>query len=242
MDDLEVDEIEDMIINGKREESIEPHVGMEFASEKHAYNFYNTYGYIIGFSIRKQSRYINTKGIKTNLRMVCSKEGKSRKKRKQMEETIGGLIEKTPEKERSMQRSECKAYCQFRMHKDDEDEPKLKVVKKENDMKFSDPPVSQCKGSRKPTRFKAPADVRDAKKMRTCSYCHKKEGHNMRKCPKMIISIQDDKRKRREPISIQDASEDESEFMSEDDEDYVHGEDQSAFESDAVYGDEEDLF
>ncbi|XP_078166558.1 protein FAR1-RELATED SEQUENCE 5-like isoform X2 [Carex rostrata] len=136
---------------------------------------------------------------------------------------------------------------------DDEDEPKLKVVKKEDDMKFSDPPVSQCKGSRKPTRFKAPADVRDAKKMRTCSYCHKKEGHNMRKCPKKeedekaskgeeTISIQDDKRKRREPISVQDASEDESEFMSEDDEDDVHGEDQSGSESDAIYGDEEDLF
>jgi hypothetical protein len=68
---------------------------------------------------------------------------------------------------------------------DDEDEPKLKVIKKEEDMKFSDPPVSQCKGRRTPHRFKPPADVKDAKKMRTCSYCHKKEGHNMRKCPKV---------------------------------------------------------
>jgi hypothetical protein len=54
------------------------------------------------------------------------------------------------------------------------------------------------------------------------------------------ISIQNGKRKEKEPISIEDASEDESEFISEDDE---HGEDQSAYESDdAVYGNEEDLF
>ena len=118
LDNLGVDEIEDMVIDGKEEQSIEPHTGMEFDSEKQAYNFYNAYGYIAGFSIRKQSSYINSKGIKTAVRMVCSKEGKTRKTKKQMEETIGGLIEKTPEKERSMQRSECKALCHVRLHKD----------------------------------------------------------------------------------------------------------------------------
>ena len=59
---------------------------------------------------------------------------------------------------------------------DEPTKPNLKSIKREDDdMKFNDPPVSQCKGSRIPQRFKAPADVRDAKKMRTCSYCHKKE-------------------------------------------------------------------
>ncbi|XP_078164931.1 uncharacterized protein LOC144559700 [Carex rostrata] len=133
---------------------------------------------------------------------------------------------------------------------DEPTKPNLTSIKREDDdLKFSDPPVSQCKGSRIPQQFKAPADIRDAKKMRTCSYCHKKEGHNMRNCPKKkeddkarqrgeTISIQNDKRKRKEPISIEDASESESEFMTEDDED---GED-DAYESDTVYGDEEDLF
>ena len=56
-----------------------------------------------------------------------------------------------------------------------EDEPKVKVAKKEHDdMKFSDPPISQYKDKRISQLFKAPTDLRDAKKMRTCSYCHKK--------------------------------------------------------------------
>jgi hypothetical protein len=74
--------------------------------------------------------------------------------------------------------------------KNETTKPNLKIIKREDDdLKFSDPSVSQCKGSRIPQRFKAPADIRDAKKMSTCSYCHKKEGHNMRKCPKVIIVI-----------------------------------------------------
>ncbi|KAF3336612.1 protein FAR1-RELATED SEQUENCE 7-like protein [Carex littledalei] len=85
--------------------------------------------------------------------------------------------------------------------------------------------------------------------MRTCSYCHKKEGHNMRKCPKKeedekaskgkeTILIQKGKRTRKEPISIEYASEDESEFKSEDNED---AKDESAYD-DEDYGNEEDLF
>lgn len=60
----------------------EPHKGMEFASEQEAYDFYNMYGYITRFSIHKQVSYINAKGIKTTLRMVCSKQGKTRRKKK----------------------------------------------------------------------------------------------------------------------------------------------------------------
>jgi hypothetical protein len=41
-------------------------------------------------------------------------------------------------------------------------------------LKYSDPPVSQCKGKRKAQRLKSPAEVKDAKKMRTCGYYHKK--------------------------------------------------------------------
>jgi hypothetical protein len=86
LDNLEVDEIEDVVVDGEGEESFEPHEGMEFSSEQEAYDFYNTYGYITGFSIRKQTSYTNSKGIKTVIIMVCSKEGKTRKKK----EAIGG--------------------------------------------------------------------------------------------------------------------------------------------------------
>jgi hypothetical protein len=41
-------------------------------------------------------------------------------------------------------------------------------------LKFNDPQVSQCEGKRKPQRLKPACEVKDAKKMRTCSYCHKK--------------------------------------------------------------------
>ncbi|KAJ3691223.1 hypothetical protein LUZ61_020387 [Rhynchospora tenuis] len=44
-----------------------------------------------------------------------------------------------------------------------------------------DPPISQCKGKRKPQRFKPPSE---AKKSRKCGICgSKKGGHNARTCP-----------------------------------------------------------
>ncbi|OAY72277.1 Protein FAR1-RELATED SEQUENCE 5 [Ananas comosus] len=48
------------------------------------------------------------------------------------------------------------------------------------DVIVKDPPQSQCKGKRKPQRFKPSAEKR-AKKSRTCAKC-KKKGHNVRTC------------------------------------------------------------
>jgi SWIM zinc finger len=54
---------------------------------------------------------------------------------------------------------------------------------------FLDPSESQCKGKRKKiTRF-VPAAEKNANKMRTCSICNAKEGHNARTCPKVFIFI-----------------------------------------------------
>jgi hypothetical protein len=53
-----------------------PSKGMEFESEESAYSFYNEYGRIAGFSIRKE--YVNKckkTGIVTSRRFVCGKEG-----------------------------------------------------------------------------------------------------------------------------------------------------------------------
>ncbi|XP_020090013.1 protein FAR1-RELATED SEQUENCE 9-like isoform X1 [Ananas comosus] len=48
------------------------------------------------------------------------------------------------------------------------------------DVAMKDPPQSQCKGKRKPQRFKPSAEKR-AKKFRTCAKC-KKKGQNVRTC------------------------------------------------------------
>ena len=53
-----------------------PSKGMEFESDESAYSFYNEYGRIIGFSIRKE--YVNKckkTEIVTSRRLVCGKEG-----------------------------------------------------------------------------------------------------------------------------------------------------------------------
>jgi len=53
-----------------------PSKGMEFESDEIAYNFYNEYGRMTGFSIRKE--YVNKckkTGIVTSRRFVCEEEG-----------------------------------------------------------------------------------------------------------------------------------------------------------------------
>ena len=51
------------------------------------------------------------------------------------------------------------------------------------------PPQAQCKGRKKnPTRF-VPASCKKTKKMRTCSRCNKKTGHNSRTCQEVIIFL-----------------------------------------------------
>ncbi|KAF3330842.1 protein FAR1-RELATED SEQUENCE 5-like protein [Carex littledalei] len=50
---------------------------------------------------------------------------------------------------------------------------------------YLDPTQAQYKGrKKKPTRV-VPASVKKTKKMRTCSRCNKKAGHNSRTCPEI---------------------------------------------------------
>lgn len=118
---LNVDEVDALLINEAGEESFEPSKGMEFSSQKAAYDFYNTYAYIAGFSIRSRNAYKNSKGITTSIRLVCSKEGSTKPQQHQLVKglvTDGGSIQKTPEKKTSSKRSSCQASCQVRLHKD----------------------------------------------------------------------------------------------------------------------------
>ncbi|XP_020112575.1 protein FAR-RED ELONGATED HYPOCOTYL 3-like isoform X1 [Ananas comosus] len=51
-------------------------------------------------------------------------------------------------------------------------------------VKLKDPPQSQCKGKRKPQRYK-PSAENAVKKARTCQHC-KKKGHNIRTCRELL--------------------------------------------------------
>ncbi|OAY80176.1 hypothetical protein ACMD2_15965 [Ananas comosus] len=53
------------------------------------------------------------------------------------------------------------------------------------DVTLKDPPQSQCKGKRKPQRFK-PSMEKRAKRSRTCAKC-KKKGHNVRTCKEVAL-------------------------------------------------------
>lgn len=136
MDDLAVDEIrssavpenDNLPINelecrGREplgEKSFEPYVGMEFSSKKEAYDFYNMYGYITGFSIRMSSSSKNTKGVVTSMRLVCSKEGFSKRHKHQMEKSLGMIDSsyESPKRQTSRKRCNCKAAYRVRLHED----------------------------------------------------------------------------------------------------------------------------
>ena len=101
IDDLEenltnerdVDEIRSMVQEPSGEKSVKPYIGMEFASQKMAYDFYNMYGYITDFSIRINSFKKTKEGLEMSIRLVCSKSGHNKRQKRQLEddlEIIGG--------------------------------------------------------------------------------------------------------------------------------------------------------
>nr|XP_027068259.1 protein FAR1-RELATED SEQUENCE 5-like [Coffea arabica] len=57
------------------EEALCPKIGMEFQSEDEAYNFYNRYGLVVGFSVRKDYLNKDKDGVVTSKRYTCCKEG-----------------------------------------------------------------------------------------------------------------------------------------------------------------------
>ena len=55
---------------------LKPQIGMEFVLEEEAYNHYNLYAKLVGFSIRRSHFYRSRKiGCITVRTIVCSKEG-----------------------------------------------------------------------------------------------------------------------------------------------------------------------
>ncbi|KAJ7969225.1 Protein FAR1-RELATED SEQUENCE 5 [Quillaja saponaria] len=63
----------------ERNENI-PKIGMMFANESEAHNYYNTYAGMIGFSIRKDQYRRLTNGSLRLRTFVCSKEGQHKAK------------------------------------------------------------------------------------------------------------------------------------------------------------------
>lgn len=62
------------------DENMTPRLGMHFDDLDEAYNFYNAYGKLAGFSIRKESSNRGKDGEVVWKRFVCSKEGKTDEK------------------------------------------------------------------------------------------------------------------------------------------------------------------
>lgn len=57
-----------------------PHIGMEFESEEAAFQFYNEYGRIMGFGIRRDYHTKSKKdGLMINRKFVCHREGEKEK-------------------------------------------------------------------------------------------------------------------------------------------------------------------
>ncbi|XP_028109693.1 protein FAR1-RELATED SEQUENCE 5-like [Camellia sinensis] len=86
-----------------------PYLGMELLSEEAAYEFYNEYGRIVGFSIRRD--YCNKSqkdGVMTSRKFVCCKEGERKKDKRY-------TMIKNP---RSETRTNCKAFMHISFKRD----------------------------------------------------------------------------------------------------------------------------
>ncbi|XP_028126036.1 protein FAR1-RELATED SEQUENCE 5-like [Camellia sinensis] len=73
MDDLTI--ATQMDVHGEDDTQCKSILGMEFDSEQLAYEFYNSYGGRVGFSIRKEYAHKSKTGEITSRTFVCSKEG-----------------------------------------------------------------------------------------------------------------------------------------------------------------------
>ncbi|KAJ1688548.1 hypothetical protein LUZ63_019938 [Rhynchospora breviuscula] len=96
------------------EESIEIYVGKEFKSPEEAYNFYNLFALIRGFSIRKNHKGSSRKGV-SGAQFVCSKHGLSDRQKNEGKPVGSSSKPKTPEKKRSFTRTNCKAYMRVKL-------------------------------------------------------------------------------------------------------------------------------
>ncbi|KAJ3708352.1 hypothetical protein LUZ61_012057 [Rhynchospora tenuis] len=86
---------------------------MEFKSREDAFLYYNMYGFMRGFSVRRQCNSSSKNGV-TAVLFVCSKEGFSKRQKHESKELgSSSNLKKTPEKDTGSSRTGCKAY--FRM-------------------------------------------------------------------------------------------------------------------------------
>ncbi|KAJ4799444.1 FAR1-related sequence 5 [Rhynchospora pubera] len=87
-----------------------PFVGKVFATSDDAFDFYNAYALLKGFSIRRRNNYKSSKlgDVSANL-FSCSKEGISKKEKDARKAREEGAHERTPQKDRASSRTGCKA-------------------------------------------------------------------------------------------------------------------------------------
>ena len=91
------------------DENMTPRLGMHFDDLDDAYNFYNAYGKLVGFSIKKESSNRGKDGEVVWNRFVRSKEGKTDEKHWIRKEHI--------QRRRMETRFDCKAKLQVKIDK-----------------------------------------------------------------------------------------------------------------------------
>ncbi|XP_058078167.1 protein FAR1-RELATED SEQUENCE 5-like [Magnolia sinica] len=105
LDDQEASQ--DVPVNTDEKLVEEPKLGMEFACQESAYEFYNSYANKIGFSVRKSSLKKTDDGVICKRLFCCSKEGRRRENKR-----IG-----QPKVIRAITRTECLAGMTIRLRK-----------------------------------------------------------------------------------------------------------------------------
>ncbi|KAJ3707797.1 hypothetical protein LUZ61_011502 [Rhynchospora tenuis] len=87
-----------------------PYVGKEFIKVDDAREFYNSYAYRRGFSIREAGGYTSAKsGEVTSVRWFCSNQGFSKNYKEAQKALENSTRQRTPEKEKAPIRTGCKA-------------------------------------------------------------------------------------------------------------------------------------
>ncbi|KAJ4790460.1 Protein FAR1-RELATED SEQUENCE 5 [Rhynchospora pubera] len=94
-----------------------PYIGKLFATSDDAFDFYNNYALLRGFSIRRRSNYKSSKlQDVSSISFSCSKEGISKVEKEAKKARENGAQEMTPQKDRASTRTGCKARLRLKFH------------------------------------------------------------------------------------------------------------------------------
>ncbi|KAJ4811762.1 Protein FAR1-RELATED SEQUENCE 5 [Rhynchospora pubera] len=95
-----------------------PFVGKVFSTPDDAFDFYNDYALLKGFSIRRRSHYKSKAGDVSSILFTCSNDGICKREKEASKARLEGAHERTPEKDRPSTRTGCKARLRIKFEDD----------------------------------------------------------------------------------------------------------------------------